>query len=168
LASKKETKVRIATMMLAGLIAACGSLATDAMAAEEIYRWVDENGEVHFGDLPPENTPAEQITIKPDQVREAATGAGSAKAATDEFGDPLPSYAQQLRDERAKKRQEQEEQKSITDEACTQRRQIVAQLEPSTRVMIQLEDGTVARMDDDERLKTLDEAKTYIEQNCKD
>jgi hypothetical protein len=34
--------------------------------------------------------------------------------------------------------------------------------------MIQLEDGTVARMDDDERLKTLDEAKTYIEQNCKD
>ena len=153
--------------MLAGLIAACGSLATDAMAAEEIYRWVDENGEVHFGDLPPENTAAEQVNIKPYQNQEAATGSGPTKAATDEFGDPLPSYAQQLRDERTKKRREQEEQKLITDEACAQRRKIVSQLEPSTRVMIQLEDGTVTRMDDDERVKTLDEAKTYIEQNCK-
>ena len=158
--------MRIATIMLAGLIAALGSLATDAMAAEEIYRWVDENGAVHFGDRPPENAAAEQISIQPEQSRETASG--SAKPETDEFGDPLPNYAQQLRDERAKKRQEQQEQQKITDEACAQRRTIVTQLEPSTRVMIRLEDGTVTRMDDNERLETLDEAKTFIEQNCKD
>jgi len=30
----------------------------------EIYRWVDENGNVHFGDRKPQNTPTEQIKLK--------------------------------------------------------------------------------------------------------
>jgi hypothetical protein len=155
-------------MMLAALIAAVGSLATDAMAAEEIYRWVDENGSVHFGDLPPENIAAEKLSVGQDQGQEAPADSGTGAANADPFAEPKPSYAQQQRDERDRKRKEYEEQKLITDEACAQRRMLVSKLEPSTRVMIQLEDGTVARMDDNERLDTLDEAKTYIERNCKD
>ena len=160
--------MRIATMMLAALIAASGSLATDAAAAEDIYRWVDENGAVHFGDLPPENIASEKLSIQQDQSQDAPGDSTSAETDADPLAEPQPSYAQQQRDERRQKRLEYEEQKLITDEACAQRRMLVAQLEPSTRVMIQLEDGTVARMDDNERLDTLNEAKTFIEQNCKD
>jgi hypothetical protein len=32
--------------------------------------------------------------------------------------------------------------------------------------MVEYEDGTVVRLDDNERLKTLDEAKAYIAENC--
>ncbi|MGA9574568.1 MAG: DUF4124 domain-containing protein [Lysobacterales bacterium] len=158
--------MRIATIMMTALIATLANLATDAMAAEEIYRWVDENGVVHFVDQPPENVKSEQITVK-----QSRSDAGSAAAATDPYAnapaaDPQPSLGQQIADERAKKRAEYEEQKKIMEQACAQRRTIVAQLEPSPRVMVQAEDGTVTRMDDNVRLKTLDEAKTFIAKNC--
>jgi hypothetical protein len=51
-------------------------------------------------------------------------------------------------------------------EACEQRKEIVSKLEPSPRVMVQMPDGTVTRMDDNLRLETLEEAKSYIAANC--
>ncbi|HEY5775217.1 MAG TPA: DUF4124 domain-containing protein [Xanthomonadales bacterium] len=158
--------MRIVTIMTAVLIATLANLATDAMAAEEIYRWVDENGVVHFGDMPPENGNVEQVTIEQSKINEDAYAPGTAAAEPDALAEPQPSLAQQLRDERALKRKEFEENKKITEEACAQRRSIVAQLEPSTRVMVKTEDGTVTRMDDDLRLETLNEAKKYIAENC--
>jgi hypothetical protein len=158
--------MRIVTIMTAALIATLANLATDAMAAEEIYRWVDENGIVHFGDMPPENGNAEQMTIEQSKISDDAQAPGSAAAEADPLAEPQPSVAQQLRDERALKRKEFEENKKVKEEACAQRRDIVAKLEPSTRVMVQTEDGTVTRMDDDLRLETLNEAKKYIAENC--
>jgi len=59
------------------LIAAAGTavlLATTALAgaaaATEIYRWVDADGTVHFGDRPPADHPVQQIQVLPP------TGAG--------------------------------------------------------------------------------------------
>lgn len=34
------------------------------MANAEVYRWVDEDGNVHFGDQPPEDRPGEQVEIR--------------------------------------------------------------------------------------------------------
>ena len=158
--------MRIVTIMTAVLIASLANLATDAMAAEEIYRWVDENGIVHFGDLPPENSNAELLSIQQRESSDTPSTSGSAAAEPDPFAEPQPSLAQQLRDERALKRKEFEENKKMKDEACAQRRSIVTQLETSTRVIVKLEDGTVTRLDDDLRLETLNEAKNYIAENC--
>jgi len=158
--------MRIATIMTVVLIATLASMATDAMAAEEIYRWVDENGIVHFGDLPPENSNAEQVTVQQNKSSDGASSSDSTAVEPDPLAEPQPSVAQQLRDERAQKRAEFEENKKIIAQACAQRRTIVSQLEPSTRVMVKSEDGTVTRMDDDLRLETLNEAKNYIAENC--
>jgi hypothetical protein len=158
--------MRIVTIMTAVLIASLANSATDAMADEEIYRWVDENGVVHFGDMPPENSNAELLSVEQRKSSDTPSTSGSAAAEPDQFAEPQPSIAQQLRDERSLKRKEFEENKKMKDEACAQRRSIVAQLEPSTRVMIKLEDGTVTRMDDDLRLETLNEAKNFIAENC--
>lgn len=158
--------MRIVTIMTAVLIASLANLATDAMAAEEIYRWVDENGIVHFGDLPPENSNAELLSVQQRESSDTPSTSGSAAVELDPLAQPQPSLAQQLRDERALKRKEFEENKKMKEEACAQRRSIVTQLEPSTRVMVKLEDGTVTRMDDDLRLETLNEAKNYIAENC--
>lgn len=35
-----------------------------ALASAEIYRWVDEQGRVHYGDAPKDKAKAEQITVK--------------------------------------------------------------------------------------------------------
>lgn len=158
--------MRIAIIITLVLIITLPFLATDAMATDEIYRWVDENGVVHFGDRPPAETVAERVAIEPGIRNDATPPSGSAPADSNQSPEPQPSVAQQIRDERAKRRAEIEENKKMVAEACAQRRKLVSQLEPSTRVMVRMEDGTVTRMDDNVRLETLNEAKTYIAANC--
>lgn len=158
--------MRLAIIILALVITTFSFFSAEAMAEEEIYRWVDENGVVHFGGLPPIETNAEQISIPTSKISDTPYSADPAPADADAPLGPQPSVAQQLRDERAEKRAEAAEKNREIAEACEQRRTIVSQLEPSTRVMVTSEDGTVTRMDDDVRLETLNEAKTYIARNC--
>ena len=158
--------MRIAQTILMLLIVAFAILATDAIAEDEIYRWVDENGVVHFGDRPPANAEADQVSIQTSKISNTAPASDAAAGGPYAASASEPSVAQQLRDARAEKRAEAAEKEKIVAEACAQRRTIVSQLEPSTRVIVQLEDGTVTRMDDDVRLETLNEAKAYISANC--
>ena len=158
--------MRIAIIIMLVLIITLPFLATDAMATGEIYRWVDENGVVHFGEQPPAETVAEQVVIQPGIRNDASSPSAAAPTDSNQSPEPQPSVAQQIRDERAKRRAEIEENKKMVAEACAQRRKLVSRLEPSPRVMIKMEDGTVTRMDDDVRLETLNEAKTYIAANC--
>ena len=158
--------MRIATNIIAVLFTSLLFLAMDAMADNEIYRWVDENGVIHFGEQPPEKGNAQSVSIPQSAGIDAQPSAGANPANPEDPLEPQPSVAQQLRDARAEKRAEAEENERIVAEACAQRRTLVSQLEPSTRVMVKMEDGTVTRLDDNVRLETLDEAKTYIANNC--
>jgi len=157
--------VRIANMMTAVLIVALTILATDAGAEEKIYRWVDENGAVHFGDMPPDNVAAELVRVVPDTVSvEPPSSAAGAQAATPV--EPQPSPAEQLRAERAEARKEREAQQKELAESCEKAQKLVAELEPSTRVIVKTEDGKIERLDDNVRLETLDKARTFIAENC--
>ena len=154
--------MRIATILTAVFISILVLSATDAIAENEIYRWVDENGVVHFGDRPGGQAGVEKIDIPESQINSAQPASAAASGDTSQ----PPSRAQQQRDERAEKRKEAAEKEQAIAAGCEQRRQLVAQLEPSTRVMVKLEDGTVTRLDDNVRLETLGEAKAYIAENC--
>ena len=158
--------MRITTILLAVLMATLVLPATDAMAEDDVYRWVDENGVVHYGDLPPGQTGAEKVDILPSEGITASTSSGPQVADAPGQQEPQPSYAQQRRDERTEQRKEAAEKKEAVAAGCEQRRQLVAQLEPSTRVIVEYEDGTIGRLDDNERLQTLGEAKAYIAENC--
>ena len=77
-----------------------------------------------------------------------------------------PSYAQQLRDERAENRRiSADKQREIID-LCERHRQVEATLEPMPRVIVQNEDGSVERMDDNVRLEKLAVSKAFIAENC--
>ena len=154
--------MRIATILMTIIISILVLSATDAIADDEIYRWVDENGVVHFGNRPDGQAGVEKVDIPESRVNNNQAAAASASGDTSQ----QPSYAQQRRDERAKIHKEAAEKEQAIAAGCEQRRQLVAQLEPSTRVMVRLEDGTVTRLDDNERLETLAEAKAYIAENC--
>ena len=156
--------MRFATIVMAIFCVSLVLSATDAVAKNDVYRWVDKDGVVHFGDRPDGQTNAEQIHIK-KSVSSSGPSSSAASSNTTDTEQP-PSYTQQRRDERAKNRKESAEKQREIDEACRQRRQLVAQLEPSTRVMIRDEDGEVTRMDDNYRLETLAEAKAYIAEKC--
>jgi len=158
--------MRFTTISMLILIVTLDLSATNAVAKDEVYRWVDENGVVHFGDRPDGQSNAEPVDIQTS--RGSSTQPSSAPLSTDtgQQQEPQPSYAQQRRDKRAEKRKETSEKQRAIAAGCAQRRQLIARLEPSARVMVELEDGSVIRMDDDERLKTLGEAKTYVADKC--
>jgi len=155
--------MRIATIFMVILFATLVLSATQAVANDEIYRRVDENGVVHFGDRPDGQVNSEIIEIK--SAPGTNTPAYSAPTATDSNQQEL-SVAQQRRNDRAEKRKEAAEQQEAIAAGCEQRRQLVAQLEPSTRVIVEYEDGNIGRLDDNERLETLAEAKAYIAEKC--
>ena len=159
--------MRNSTFWMAVLAAAITMAATDATAKDEVYRWVDDKGVVHFGDRPPEKTDAEAIDLRESDSTGVQPSTNPA-ATADALDEAEPSYAQQKREARAEHRKEAAESQAAIDAGCQQRREIVAQLEPSTRVMVRGEDGEVYRLDDNERLKALDEAKAYIAEKCRD
>jgi len=132
--------------------------APQSAAQEEVYRWVDDKGVVHFGDRPPQQADVEKISIPDTQTQPAA----NQEAAQD----TQPNLAQQLREERAEARKEREANAEVAAKSCAKAREIVSQLEPMTRVMVTHEDGTVTRMDDNDRLEKLDEAKAVVAENC--
>lgn len=55
-------------------LALLGSLGFSAMAAE-LYKWVDENGVVHYSQMPPENTQTSEVEVQ-EQYPEAASPRG--------------------------------------------------------------------------------------------
>lgn len=103
--------MRFATILVIVFITAFLIWVPDTLAEDEIYRWVDKDGVVHFGNRPPENGVAESVSIPQSAsvntqvpVNPPANDAGQPEK-------PPPSLAQQLRDERAEARQKK---KSVT------------------------------------------------------
>ena len=158
--------MRFAAVIASVVIAITMALVPYKVSAEEVYRWVDENGVVHFGDRAPEQGNAEKVSVQPDPAAQSSPAADPASPYTDQATDPQPSYAQQLRDSRAAKKQKMADKAEVSSEICQLARDVVAQLEPSTRVNVLHEDGTVTRMHDNVRLEKLAEAKALVAENC--
>ena len=136
---------------------------TDSQAREDIYRWVDKDGVVHFGGQPNPQADSELVTIEPSSTDLATPQPESTAAGTNQA---QPSYAQQKRDARAEKKRVAAQEQAQVAQQCEQARQTVAKLEPMPRVLVKQEDGSVVRMDDNERLEKLGVAKTFVAANC--
>lgn len=164
-----HAKTRLMVLAMASVCLA----AAGAWAKTEVYRWVDKDGVVHFGDQEPRAGKAEVVPIRPapDNTRQPAVPekpAASAAQPTQKAAEPEPTYAQKKRAERDKRRQEAAEKREKVRAECERAHQMVKHLEPSTRVMVRLKDGTVTRLDDNKRIEMLNDAKGYISRNCTD
>lgn len=154
------------------LLTACLALALAATAsAETIYRWVDKDGVVHFGGLPPAGVQA--TVVGPTAASAGLTGAaapaapaGPGVAPVDE-GEENVSYAEQRRRERAEQRAESRQADAERQQKCAAMQRQRDALEPSTRVIINDENGNPVRMDDNDRLAKVEEAKSYLAANCR-
>ena len=156
--------MRSATFFMAFLLATLVMTPTDGKAQDTIYRWVDEDGVVHYTNQPNDRAGSEIISMKDDGGESSQATAAPAEPVSNQ--PTAPSIAQQKREARAEQRRQAAEQQAAIAEGCAQRRQLLARLEPSPRVMVEYEDGSVARMDDNERLEMLAEAKAYIAEKC--
>lgn len=158
--------MRTATIFLMIFSATFMLWVPETAAQDEIYRWVDKDGVVHFGDRPDSQGSAEIVEIQQDVNSDDSNVPESGSSASAQQPDPAPSYAQQVRDERAKKRAEAAAINEKTKAACERVSQYLATIEPSTRVMVTQEDGTVTRMDGEVRAQKVAESKAFLAENC--
>jgi len=114
--------------------------AMHALAKDVVYRWVDDQGVVHFGDRSSASSDAEEVKLK---TPEPANGqpASEPDSAFIAPQPTTPSRAQQQRDERARNREKAAKKKAAIATLCDQNRRIVARLEPRPRVMVTGKDG---------------------------
>jgi hypothetical protein len=154
--------MRIATILIAVVFATIALTSTIVLAEEKVYRWVDENGIVHFGDQPDSNADAEVVKLE----KSPPSSATAPEPPSDSVANQEPSYAQQQRDERAIRKKEAAEKRKETSAKCEYHLQMISKLEPMTRVIIEEEDGSVVRMDDNDRLEELGKSKDFISENC--
>lgn len=156
-------------LLLAALLAP-----TVEMQAAEIYRWVDENGTVHYGERPPDGVDAEPVGVAQAAPRAPQADVAPTADTPSTDSDVVPgtaepeskSYAQQVRDDRRARTEQRRQDQAKLDAQCEAMRQQLARLEPSPRVIINTPDGGTRRMDDEERLQAIDESRSFISANC--
>jgi hypothetical protein len=174
----KQLKRNNYTNLLTAVLVLAAGMASVSVLANEIYRWTDENGVVHFGDRPPEGLQAQAIHVPESQPSDTSDSGSTAdeqesppSAETDstsaagEEAVPLTA-AQARREQMAEARKERREAQAEIDLMCQKHSKRVEQIEPYRRVYYTNEQGESVRMDDDLRIELVDESKAYIAENC--
>ena len=142
--------------------------------AAEVYTWTDANGVVHYSDSPPESGAAATLQVEEiyrpgsaDAYPSAGEQSQPPAAAPDQSESlPPPSAAQLRREQMAEKRAKSQEARAETERLCALHRQRLEQMEPSRRVFYTDEQGETVRMDDEERVKLVEESKAFVSKNC--
>lgn len=132
--------------------------------ADTFYKWTDEQGNVHYTDEPPAERDYEE-------VRPATAPADSEAASAGERVRSWRARQEEAEAREAEQRAERQESARAEEarrENCNRAREKVRVLEQNTRILLPPEEegGEPVRMNDDERLRQLDEAREQVAEFC--
>ena len=149
----------------AGLLAL--SLAATAAEEQTVYRWIDADGRVHYGQIPPQGQRYEEVS--PRGTRKAAA-AGQPTAGTGLSGnvDAFLKQAETERTAREKAENDAREQRQLARKNCDlarEREQFMVE-RGAHRLATKNEDGTVARMDDADYQQRLSDIRGKVQEYC--
>lgn len=140
------------------MILACSvllALSTGATAGQ-IYKWVDGQGNVHFGSQPPEGQDAASVNPNISQPKVAAPAPPTLK--TEKQDEEQEKLDQQARSQAA----EREEELKVY---CERIRKDLAQMKASPRVRVE-ENGELRRLTEEERQERITKSEASIKENC--
>ena len=151
-----------AIIVLAALLGALSGQ-HEAMAQETIYKWVDQEGTVHYGARPPEGVDYEIVDI---ETRERTRGGASTDG--DEAG---PDAGEESEDGTTVPPEQPEMAASEPDpemvaERCAQARRNIENLTQRSNVLIRGEDGERRQISAEERESMLEDARRFIDEWC--
>ena len=135
--------------LFAGLL-----LCTAATAAT--YKWVDEKGNVHYGQHPPADTNYERMKVEKSRPGETPPPAPASSGSTNQAGSSTGS-SKVVKEELSKN----QEIRAKNCEAAKKNLEIY-----TVYKRYRDKEGNVVRMDDEERLKKIEEAKQHIAEFC--
>ena len=138
---------------------------TPAMA-EKIYKWVDENGQIHYSSQKPVGQDAQTVTVKkapkvaPAKNNEENEDSADANAAAEEAAEDDPEADAAARAALAKA-------DAVNNKKqCELARKNLAALSATVRVTKRDANGELVRLTDDQRLAAMKKAQAAIKQYC--
>lgn len=137
--------------------------------ADEIYRWVDENGVVNYTQQKPRDMEAEAIVTTGGTTRKASKSAPVAAPAPTSAatGKPLSEKQEKmLADLRAAEQARQDEIAQIKADNCQRSRDVLSRLSVKSRIRVQDANGEYSVMPEDERQRRISEAQENIALYC--
>ncbi len=129
------------------------TLSTGATAGQ-VYKWVDAQGNVHFGSQPPEGQEAASVNPNISQRQDRRPGSQGTEASGED-------KEQEKLDEQARARSKREEAKVY----CERIRKDLAQMKASPRVRVE-ENGELRRLTEEERQDRIAKSEASIKENC--
>lgn len=129
-----------------------------------VYKWVDENGTVHYSQVPPQSGPVEELNPTTGQPR---IESGS-------LTERLKRQQEQREAAQEEQRQAAQEARTEADEQAARRRNCatarsnLSTLEAGGRFRYADADGNLRYLTDDERQERMAEARKQIEYFCDD
>lgn len=141
-------------MILTGsLLLALSATAT----AGQIYKWVDAQGNTHFGAQPPEGQAAAEVNPNITQPKIAPP------ATTPKLDEPQADTKQEALDQQA--RQAVAKHQKELDAYCEQVRKDLAQMKANPRVRVKVGDE-IRRITEEERQDRMSKSEAAIKENC--
>ncbi len=156
--------MKAAWIFLAMLLAA-------SSATAQMYKWVDKDGKVRYGDTPPPGS--KTSSVKAPQSGSAApapaSGASDAKKGPLTSAEQEQEYRKRRQDaEKAGKKSEQEQQaKSEKGEGCERTREYLRSLESGQRIARTNPSGERYYMDENQVAQEVAKARQAVQQACK-
>ena len=148
------------------LIIALALITLSASAFGKIYKWVDENGKVHYSDSPPPGDTAKQVELPPQPSEE------SLQRGREEIARRI----QNQRDDSAARRQAKEEQREARDEQerkaaertvrCAYAQDQLRVLQTQAPVYRENEDGERVFADDEFRAAEQERFRQEVAEYC--
>lgn len=144
------------------LVALCTLLAAAPAAGAEIYRWVDEHGEVHYGDRPPAGG-AEAIELAPGVVDPPGDPAAAQRRRRQQK--VIDAFGKQ-RAEREAAREEARAEAEERQARCRKARERLAQASDARYLYVPAEDGARDVLSDEQRRRLTERMQQAVERWC--
>jgi hypothetical protein len=137
-------------------------LGADTVPADNIYKWTDAEGNVHYGSEKPVDTPAEQLNIKT-----GLTGTNTGAEALDKLKQEADDEAQRIKQEGIA---EQPPVPSLpmkeVKRRCAAARQDLATIQSRGQLRERDEQGNTRYVGDEEKQRRIKQAKQQIKEYC--
>lgn len=138
------------------------SLWTFSAEADQVYKWVDENGQVHYGARQPPQEDFDTVNIQKAPVRQAPVKKNESPEVVQ--NSPLDEEEDLLQAEkRAEMEKKRQELARFNCQAAQKNKQTLLNFR---RIEIPDGEGGKRRLDEDERAQRLAEADKLIKQYC--
>ncbi len=137
------------------------ALIATGQAAAEMYKWVDENGQVHYSQLPPPGAKAE--TVKPPPKVDTEQAVDELKAREKGFDERRKAEAKQ-----AETTVKKEEEAAAKQKNCEIAKRNLEGMEAAPQKSFKTDaNGNRVRLTEEERQKEIAEMQKIIARDCK-